>query len=362
MADLESWIALTMVPEAGPVTLKRLLSIYGSPEAVLNAPLKELIGIDGISRQKAKNIKDFSDWEGVKRQIERLDKIGARAVTYNNPEYPAILKQIDNAPVVLYIKGELRTEDKFAIAVVGPRKPTPYGSVAAERLTTGLAEAGFTIVSGMARGIDTLAHISSIKSGGRTIAVLGSGVDLPYPPENRGLMKKISDSGCVISEFPLGTKPLRENFPARNRLISGLSLGVLVIEATQDSGSLITANYALEQNREVFAVPGNIDSPNSEGTNELIKRGAKLIQRSDDIIEELAPMLKGFIKRKQDRVIDLTEEEKKVCDILAGEPRYIDIISRELAMPSAKALTILLNLELKGVVMQAEGKRFYLVQ
>lgn len=360
MPGLESWIALTMVPDVGPVAFGRLLAVYGSPDAIFGAPLKDLAAIEGIGEKKARNINGFSGWKDAERQVDNLNRMDVSAVTLDSPEYPAMLRQIADAPAVLYVKGSLKGDDKFAIALVGPRKPTPYGSSVAEGLSTGLAESGFTVVSGMARGIDTIAHVSSIRTGGRTIAVLGSGIDMPYPPENRGLMKKIADSGCVVSEFPLGTKPLRENFPARNRVISGLSLGVVVVEATRDSGSLITAGCALEQNREVFAVPGNINSLNSAGTNELIRKGAKLVQTPEDIIEELAPVLKGYIKKRERPGIEITGEDKKVCDILTGEPKHIDVISRELAVSSAKALAVLLSLELKGIVKQADGKRFYL--
>ena len=214
----------------------------------------------------------------------------------------------------------------------------------------------------MARGIDTIAHVSSLTSGGRTIAVLGSGIDRAYPPENRGLMERIADSGYVVTEFPCGTKPNKENFPWRNRLISGLSLGVVVVEAAAESGALITARSALAQNREVFAVPGNIISANSAGTNELIKKGAKLVRSVDDIIEELAPMLKGYVRTRQTAVIEMTEDEKRLCDILTGEPMHIDLVSRELSLSPAQALAILLNLELKGIVKQADGKRFYLLR
>lgn len=359
---IESWIALSMVPEIGNVTFKRLLSLYKSPADIFAAPLKELSEIGWLGQKKAVNIKKFKGWKEAENQATRILKAGGSAIICDSPEYPAMLKQIDNAPVILYIKGQIRDEDKFAIAIVGPRKPSSYGNAVAVRLSAGLAEAGFTIVSGMARGIDTVAHIGSLKSGGRTVAVLGSGIDMPYPPENSSLMEKIAASGYVMSEFPPGTEPNRENFPMRNRLISGLSLGVLVVEATENSGSLITANYALEQNREVFAVPGNINSPNSKGTNSLIKKGAKLIQGTEDIIEELAPMLKGFIKAQKKLEIELTDEEKRLCDILTGEPMHIDTISRKLSTQSHKALALLLSLELKGAVTQIEGSRFYLVQ
>lgn len=359
---LESWVALSMVPEIGNVTFKRLLSLYKGPADIFAAPLKELAEISWLGQKRADNIKKFTGWKEAEDRATRLFKAGGKAVIYDSAEYPALLKQIDNAPVILYIKGQIKDEDKFAIAIVGPRKPSSYGTAVAARLSAGLAEAGFTIVSGMARGIDTIAHTGSLKSGGRTVAVLGSGLDMPYPPENSSLMEKIAASGYVLSEFPPGTEPNRENFPMRNRLISGLSLGVLVVEATENSGSLITANYALEQNREVFAIPGNINSPSSKGTNGLIKKGAKLIQDTGDIIEELAPVLKGFIKAQKKLAIELTDEEKRLCDILTGEPMHIDTISRKLSTQSPKTLALLLGLELKGAVTQTEGARFYLAQ
>lgn len=355
-----------MVPEIGPITFRKLLSLYGEPASVFATPIRELAAIEGVGEKKAKNIKNFSEWKDVEKQLKLLNQYNAVVITFHSPEYPTMLRQIEEAPVVLYVKGTVKDEDKFAIAIVGSRKATPYGRVMAERLSSGLTESGFTIVSGMARGIDTIAHTSSLTSGGRTIAVLGSGIDKSYPPENRGLMERIADSGYVVSEFPFGTMPHKENFPRRNRMISGLSLGVIVVEATADSGALITASSALEQNREVFAVPGNATSPNSVGTNELIKKGAKLIQKSDDIIEDLAPMLKGFVRIAErlkgvHTAVKMTDEDKRVCDILTGEPMHIDILSRELSLPPAKALAILLNLELKGIVRQADGKRFYLV-
>jgi DNA processing protein len=220
---------------------------------------------------------------------------------------------------------------------------------------------GFTIVSGMARGVDSISHMGALRAGGRTIAVLGSGVDVPYPPENKTLSDKISDAGCVVSEFLPGTPPDKENFPRRNRIISGLSLGVIVIEAASDSGALLTARYAVDQGREVFAVPGNITSVNSEGTHKLIRNGAVLVRKADDILEELAPVLKGFMKARGRVRIEVNDEEKKVCCLLSGEPKQIDAISRESGLPASEALGILLGLELKGAVKQITGKRFYLV-
>ncbi|MDP2277903.1 MAG: DNA-processing protein DprA, partial [Nitrospirota bacterium] len=270
MSDNKYWLALSDVPDIGPITAKKLLALYKRPEKIFDAPHKELAGIPGIGYKKAKGLKEYSDWEKVEANIRKLESKGIKAVRLIDKDYPEPLKNIEDAPILFYMKGSFEREDRFSIAVVGSRKYSSYGKYAAEKLCSELSALGFTIVSGMARGIDTIAHISAIKSGGRTIAVLGSGIDVPYPPENKGLMENIAKSGCVISEFPLGAQPDRENFPKRNRLISGLSLGVLVVEAAADSGSLITASCALEQGKEVFAVPGNINSANSKGTNDLI--------------------------------------------------------------------------------------------
>jgi DNA processing protein len=361
MSNIESWIALSLVPEIGPVTFRKLLSICGDPASVFDLPLKELSVIEGVGERKAKHIRHFSGWKDVEEQVKQIDRCNAKVLTFLSPEYPAMLRQIEDAPVLLYVKGTIQDEDRFAIALVGSRKSTPYGRLVAEKLSSELSASGFTVVSGMARGIDTMAHTGALASGGRTIAVLGSGIDKAYPPENRGLMERIAESGYAVSEFPWGTEPNRENFPRRNRLISGLSMGVVVVEAAAGSGALITADAALEQNREVFAVPGNITSPNSAGTNDLIKKGAKLIQKSDDIIEDLAPVLRGFVRAKERRKVEITDEERKLCDILSGEPMHIDLLSRELSLSPAKALATLLNLEIKGVVRQTEGKRFCLV-
>lgn len=361
MNDLKYWIALTDVPDIGPVTARKLIAVYKTPEAVFQAPFKELAGISFIKSKKAKQIKEYDRWEQTDAQIKKLISRNIRAIPFTDIEYPEMLKNISDAPLILYANGTICKDDRFAIAVVGSRKPSPYGRAVTENLSSELTSMGFTIVSGMARGIDTAAHISALKAGGRSIAVLGSGIDVTYPPENKNLMEKISLSGCALSEFPVGTPPERENFPRRNRLISGLSLGVLVVEATADSGSLITAQYAVDQGKEVFAVPGNINSLNSSGTNALIKQGAKLVQKTEDILEELAPVLKGFIKTKTNLNIALADDEKQVCDIMTAEPVHVDVISRESRMPASKVLGILLGLELKGIVRQTEGKKFFLV-
>lgn len=361
MSDLKYWIALNDVPDVGPITAKKLLALYKKPEKIFSASYKELAGIPGIGPKKAKNIKGFKGWEKIDTQLKTLESKNVNVVTLDDRAYPELLKTMEDSPIVLYTKGAVQKEDRFAIAVVGSRKYSSYGRFAVEKLSAELTSLGFTIVSGMARGIDTLAHTTAVNSGGRTIAVLGSGIDVPYPPENKMLMEKISCSGCVITEFPPGTQPERENFPRRNRLISGLSLGVLVIEATADSGSLITASCAADQGKEVFAVPGNINSANSAGTNELIKNGVKLVRNVEDIIEELAPILKGFIKTKTKAMVELTVDEQRLCDIMTAEPKHVDVLSRESSMPASRVLGILLGLELKGVAKQTEGKKFFLV-
>lgn len=360
-SDLRYWVALSALPDIGPVLSRKLLSLFKTPEGIFGAEIEDLLSLDGIGINRAKNIKEFTHWDIVDNQVKVLKNAGITIVNLHNPLYPEMLREIEDAPVVLYTKGDVQQQDRYAIAIVGSRKPSPYGTSVAESIAGELASMGFTIVSGMARGIDSISHRGALRVGGRTIAVLGSGLDVPYPSENRGLMDKITDCGCVISEFPPGTPPDKENFPRRNRIISGLSLGILVIEATSDSGSLITAGYALEQGREVFAVPGNITSPASEGTNELIKRGAILTRKANDIIEELAPVLKGFIRSREKSKIEVTDEEKILCNFLSGEPKHIDSISRESGLPTSKVLELLLGLELKGAIRQTTGNRFLLI-
>ncbi len=359
--DLKYWIALSSIPAIGTNRIKKLLSVFETPENIFKADARELNKIEGIGKSNAEQISVFTDFDKISKTLDNLNKTGVKLVKFGDKDYPELLKQIHDAPVILYIKGNIEEEDKYSLAIVGSRLSTTYGRCIADKLSGELSSIGFTIISGMARGIDSVAHKSAIKRGGRTIAVLGSGIDVIYPPENAGLGEKIIEHGSVISEFPPKTKPNRENFPVRNRLISGLSLGVLVIEASIKSGSLITANYALEQGREVFAIPGNIMSNNTLGTHKLIQKGAKLVHNVDDIIEELAPLLKGFIKKRMNEDIILNDEEKLICDMLSSEPIHIDSITRNLNLALNTVLTILLNLELKGVVKQVEGKKFHLV-
>lgn len=361
MTDIQYWIGLSYVPDVGPLLSKRLLASFGSPEEIFRANVNDLLSVDGMTRERARNICEFRRWDVTEQALKSIQDSDITVIGYDNTRYPEPLRQIPDAPVVLYVRGEYHPDDRFAIAVVGSRRLSEYGEGVALRLASELSRAGFTIISGMARGIDTLAHRSALAAGGRTIAVFGSGPDICYPAENKSLMQRIISSGCVLSEFPPGAEPRKEHFPRRNRLISGLSLGVLVIEATQKSGALITAQYALEQNKEVFAVPGRITSRNSEGTNRLIKQGARIVLDTDDIIEELAPMLKGFIIRRDDVKQAISEEESRICNTLTREPKHIDILARETGLPSHEILNTLLSLELKGIARQSQGKRFSLI-
>jgi len=354
--------ALCSLPVLGPVTIRRLLRAFGSARAVFEARAADLMAVEGISEKRAEAVREFRGWDALEKTLEKLRGDGVSLAYHGGPGYPAALNTLgEDAPVMLYLRGEVREDDRFALAVVGSRDASTYGRNITEKVCSELGSLGFTIVSGLARGIDTAAHRGCLGAGGRGIAVLGTGIDLVYPRENRWLMEKMSSAGAVISEFPPGTPPLQMNFPIRNRLISGLSLGVLVVEAAARSGSLITARHALEQGKEVFAIPGNISSETSRGANELIKQGAKVVTDASDIVEDLAPQLRGFVRAmKKKEEVPVSPEEKALCDVMSGEPVHIDDLSRQSGMPAAKALAVLLGLELKGIVKQAEGKRFYL--
>jgi DNA processing protein len=359
------WVILNMINGVGALRAKKLLERFGSFEGIFSASSGELEKVEGIGRELAGRIRNWRETVDVEKEFELAKKYGVKMITLDDEEYPSRLKEIYDPPVVLYVKGEISQNDGKAIAVVGTRRPSFYGRMITEDLSKKLAMRGFTIVSGMARGVDSAAHRGALAVKGRTIAVLGCGVDVVYPPENAKLMKEIAVSGAVISEFPFGMKPDRGNFPRRNRIISGLSLGVIVVEAAKSSGSLITANFALEQGREVFAVPGKIDSPKSYGTHLLIKEGAKLVQDVDDIVEELGMQAgdssAGKELKKQDTVgisPELAGDEKKIFELLTTDPCQIDIICARLNMPANKVSSVLMMLEVKGCVKQLPGKQF----
>jgi len=362
------WIALYLVPGIGEKLFKRLIDHFDSPRKIFNASMKDLEMVKGISKEIADKIKSFDMGKTLKKELELVNKNNVNIVILKDKKYPKNLRTIFDPPPLLYVKGELKKEDDFSISIVGTRTPTRYGKLTAERLAWELGSQGLTIVSGMAKGIDSYAHEGALSSGGRSIAVFGSGLDVVYPPENKKLMNKIIDNGAILSEFPMQTRPNRENFPIRNRIISGISLGTVVVEAASRSGSLITAKLALEQGREVFAVPGNINSGKSKGTNSLLKLGAKLVEGIDDILEELRPQLSLYPEKKvknqsclikKSKSERLTEEEEKIYSLIGDEGKHIDSIIIESLLPSNKVASILAKLELMGIIKQYSGKMFF---
>lgn len=355
--SLYHWVALSMAPGVGCVLFKRLVETFGSPEGVFQTPVRALERVEGVGPKVARAIRSF-DWaDRVDRELAYMEKIEGSWVTWEDEAYPVNLKNIYDPPPLLYVRGSLLPKDQTAVAVVGSRNPTLYGKGAAERIGRGLAQAGVAVVSGLARGVDSLAHRGAISGGGRTLGVLGCGLDVVYPPENKDLYEQVTCQGAVISEFPFGTRPEGDHFPIRNRIISGLSLGVVVVEATIRSGSLITARFALDQGRDVFALPGNVDSRRSEGANELIKQGAKLVTRLEDILEEI-PQVQIGSPPEEPPAVRLSEEETRVFSVLGHEAMHIDQIIACSKLSSARTSATLLSLELAGHVKQLPGMRF----
>ena len=374
--DEKYWIALKSIDGVGSVGFKNLVDALGHPRNVFKAPLKTLTVIPGIGPKIAANINDFNSWHNTEEELERLKNYDATLITYQDSLYPRGLLNIYDLPPFLYVKGRLK-EDDISIAVVGSRMASTYGKFSTERLCRELAINGITVVSGMARGIDSAAHRGALAGKGRTIAVLGCGLDTVYPPENQELYEQIVSKGAVITEYPFGTPPSGSNFPARNRIISGISLGVVVVEANEKSGSLITARLALDQGREVFAVPGSIDSAGSRGTHKLIKQGAKLIENVRDILDEILPQVeirskddrpeesilpqdKGEEARPEERSVagGLTDTEKSILQSISSKALDIDSIITSTGLKPNEVLNILLTLELRGIIKQLPGKKF----
>jgi DNA processing protein len=335
-----------------------LLHHFESPEQVFKASPEELATVRGLSQAVAEQIRSHDYREFADRECESVRRTGVRIVDFLSEEYPKILLEIPDFPPYLYVRGTLRSAET-CIAVVGSRHASSSGLSITERFARDLALRGITVVSGMARGIDTAAHRGAIKGGGRTIGVLGSGLDILYPPENRKLFDEIIGQGAIVSEFPLGTAPLAENFPRRNRIISGLSRGVLVVEAVEKSGSLITARYALEQGREVFAVPGNINYPGSRGPNQLIKEGAALAESVEDIITNLPHRAAPPLPEVQSAPsFSLTPQEASIYTLLAESPLHADEITVKCGLTAGEVSAMLLRLELKGAVTRLPGNYF----
>jgi DNA processing protein len=362
--DISDWITLNMIPGIGGTNFRRLVEFFGSPGAVLSASLRDLNRLRGLTPAVCQSIIDNRDKIPVSREMDLVKKYDCKVINIRDESYPSNLKAIYDPPQVLYIKGDLSPDDSLSVSVVGTRSASPYGKMVAEKISGDLAARGITVVSGLAYGIDTAAHKGTLEAGGRTIAVVGNGLSVTYPAGNARLMDKIVSSGAIISEFPMEMKPLKNNFPRRNRMISGISLGTLIVEAPKRSGALITADCALDQGREVFAVPGQIFSEASGGTHELIKHGAKLVESVDDIIEELPsygpqPSTIEDLKIEDKKAeLQLSEEERAVWKAIGDSNIHIDNISRKADLPAYKVSAALVMLELKGFVQQAAGKMF----
>jgi DNA processing protein len=373
-ADIEKWLTLNRADGVGPTTFTKLIKHFGSVDRALGASVGELTKISGIGNKTAELIAATRGKSNVKKELELAKKLGVWIIHLEDQRYPPVLKQIYDPPPILYIKGSVSRQDNLAISIVGTRRCSLYGQEQASRLAYLLGSAGFTIVSGMARGIDTAAHQGALSAGGRTIAVQGCGLANIFPPENKRLFEVIAQSGACISELPLQYEPLSENFPPRNRIIAGLSMGTIIIEAGLHSGALITARAALENNREVMAVPGKIDSPLSKGTHQLLKEGATLVESSDDVIEALGyigEQLKSHVRAMVDNASDsvenslfdisalkLSSNEKRIYDHLSKEPVHLEQIITNTEMAAGSVNANLISLRLKGLIRQLPGNLF----
>jgi len=358
-------IHLLNIDGIGPLKIFSLLSKFHNPKDIFQTNIPRLVEVEGINKNLSNRILNSANnisktKEKLESTLSSLSKINGRIITYWDEDYPELLRRIYYPPILLYAIGEFSESDKNSIAIVGTRMPTNYGKQNAEMFAQDLALNNITVVSGMARGIDSTAHRATLKSNGKTIAVIGSGLDVIYPPENKKLFEEICDNGVIISEYELGTKPDAQNFPRRNRIISGISLGSLIIETKLNGGAMQTAAYAIDQNREVFAIPGNINSKQSEGPNALIQRGeAKLVTKAEDILIELNLRIKPEIGKNIPKPsFDLTLFEQNLLNALTNQPMHIDEIATTSSMSVSDCLVNLLTLEFKGLVKQLPGKMF----
>ncbi|MBE0479729.1 MAG: DNA-protecting protein DprA [Dehalococcoidia bacterium] len=358
MSDLKYWVAFNLVPGVGRVRFQQLEKYFGSFEHAWRAGAADLkeAGLDARSVESVLQARPGISPEG---EMEKLWRYGVRVFSWNDPSFPPRLKEIYDVPPLLYVRGDMSPADEWAIAIVGTRRATVYGREVTQRIVEDLCRSRVTIVSGLARGIDSVAHRAALEAGGRTVAVLASGLDLVYPAENVKLAQAIIDQGALVTEYPLGTKPKAENFPRRNRIMSGISLGVVVTEAGERSGALLTADLALEQNREVFAVPGSVLSPASRGTNRIIQEGAKLVRETGDILEELnLTMIPKQMEMRE--ILPANETESQLVRLLTQEPIHIDEVCRQVRLPIATVSSTLAMMELKGMVRQVGGMNYTL--
>lgn len=359
---LRAMVRLNLTPNVGPVTFARLMERFGEPSRVFEASVRELMGVRGVGPNTASEIRSVTE-EQVDAELAEAEKRNARIIAAGAPGYPKSLLNIPDPPLVLYVRGELKSDDGLAVGMVGVRSASFYGRKQARRLAAGLATYGFTIVSGMARGIDTECHEGALTAGGRTVAVLGTGLSVIYPPENAELYMRIIESGAVVSEFPMMFPAIPANFPRRNRIISGLSLGTVVVEAGERSGALITARHALEQNREVFAVPGAVDSPGSKGCHALLRDGAHLIENPSDVVEQLGPLPAAVETERMGKVVrphalKLNDREKGIYAELDSSPRTLDELAESTGLGIPQLNSALTILEMRKLVKRLPGQCF----
>ncbi len=363
-----SWLALALTPGLGSRLSARVLRKFGSPDGAFRASLADLESCN-LPAQAAQAMVKKESFKRAEKELDGVRKISnCRLLNWTEPEYPQTLLQIYDPPVLLYVRGDVQVLNLPSLSIVGTRRPTLYGTQMAQRLGRELAARGLVIVSGLARGIDAIGHQGALDANGRAIGVLGTGIDVCYPKENKKLYEKVLERGAIITEFPLRTHPAPENFPVRNRIVAGMPLGVVVIEGAQYSGSLITARLAMEFGREVFGVPGNVTQPVSFAPNQLIKQGAKLVTNADDVIEELpTPVRAALVQAEQPEAeqrnllaaASLNGSEKKLYELLnADEPKPIDDIVEHSGLNSSEVLATLFNLEMKGIIRQLPGKQF----
>ena len=348
--ELKYWTAFSRIPGIGRVRFSAILQRFGRLSEAWHAGASDLRAA-GLEAHVVRKIASERPKIDPDADLEGLAKHDVRALTWDDDAYPALLKEIDDPPPVLYVRGELQPSDEWAVSVVGTRRPTPYGRQAAEEISYQLASNRICVVSGLARGVDGIAHRAALQAGGRTIAVLACGLDIVYPPEHAKLSREIAENGALVSEYPLGIQPRGDYFPRRNRIMSGMSLGVLVVEGDPKSGAMITAKFATEQNREVFAVPGSIFSPQSRGTNDLIQDGAKLVRKVDDVLEELN-LTQAPQQMEMKELIPATDTEADLLRHITKEPVHIDEVCRESGLPVSTVSSILAMMELKGLVRQ----------
>jgi DNA processing protein len=364
MESREALVALNLIEHVGPVRVRQLLACFGEAPAILKASRQQLLRVHGIGEETAQAIANWEKTIDLNGELKRITDFGCRILTQADEDYPELLRQIYDPPIVLYVSGQLTPKDKNAVAMVGSRQTTHYGLEAARKLAYQLAYVGVTVVSGAARGIDTASHQGALSAKGRTVAVLGTGINIIFPPENRELFERIAANGAVITQFPFNRQADKQSFPIRNRIVAGMTLGTVVVEANLTSGALITSHFATEYGRQVFAVPGRIDSPRSKGCHELIKQGAKLCEGAEDILSEFEYLFPasnrppGANETGVLPALSLSENERMVYDALSNEEATIDEVIRHSGLPSSAVSVALLGLEMKRLVKQLRGKLF----